>query len=99
MTTLGNNKRFFKAVSFRAGRGMTATVRFDDGSIKILDARVFRQGLKKTEFTTPLFDADTFIKAEAKDGDIVWPNGFDLWGHDLYERCRSEVKDAIKNLS
>ena len=85
MATVGNNRKFRKILAVTPDGALTATVKFDDGTVRIFDALAFRQGLKSTEFTAPLFDAEIFKRAEAKGGNLVWPNGFDLWGQDIYE--------------
>ena len=87
MGNIGDGKAFRQIVAVQPQQGCVAVVTFDDGTVKILDANMLRKNLKKNEFTAPLFDPDIFIQAETKDGNLVWPNGFDLRGHDLYDRC------------
>jgi hypothetical protein len=81
---VGPGGRFRKILSVIVEPGYTLLLTYEHGETRSFDFKkaILASGL--TDFTAPFSDEDFFRKVTVKDGNLVWPNGFDLHGDDVY---------------
>ena len=73
----------------RPGKDYTLLLTFEDGSVKIYDARP----LLDKPICSELKNLAFFMRAKAKHGTVVWSDEVDIAPEHLYE-CSVPVKDA-----
>ncbi len=84
MTSLKNNYRFRRLTEILRIDGLRATVKFDDGCERVFDGAVYGALLPRTELTRPLIDKSLFKSAFIDNGNLAWPNGFDVFSEEVY---------------
>ncbi len=84
MHRVGPGGKFRKIAAVEVEPDHRLLLTYDDGEVRRFDCKATILAAGTTEFTAPLAAVDFFQKVRVERGNLVWPNGFDLHGNDVY---------------
>ena len=82
---VGPGGSFKKVMSVTVEPGHRLLLTFEGGELRRFDFKAAILDRGPTEFTSPLAVSEVFAKVSIERGNLVWPNGFDLHGDDVYK--------------
>ncbi len=81
---VGPGGKLRKIATVKVEPGHKLLLTYEHGENRRFDFKAAILAPGTTEFTEPLAAEDFFKKVRVERGNLVWPNGFDLHGEDVY---------------
>ena len=83
-TRVGPGGKFLKIAVVEVEPDYKLLLTYENGETRRFDFKSTILASGTTEFIEPFSDEDFFRKVGLERGNLVWPNGFDLHGEDIF---------------